>query len=321
MRPREPGERRLGEHHGPVRPPPGRDPPSSQVRRLRLTGRRPCRAAGGAVPAVPDPAGRRPRRGPADRRQGPDRYRLQRAHLRGHRRLRRPHARGNAGSRSSWRRRGCGRPPATTTRTVAGTSTGSPAPTSTRPWSTTTSSPTCWRRGAGGLAGRRGAVCLPYDADHGVHPQCENFTRLQEWDFAGSSNNPLMRQATYFQLYRHQVVKQADLVLAMQWCPESFTGEEKARNLDYYEPRTVRDSSLSAGSQARSVRRGGAPGARPRPPARGGPGGPPRPAREHGQRAARRLAGERRVRRCRGVRRVPPRPVRSPSSRRPCRGA
>jgi trehalose/maltose hydrolase-like predicted phosphorylase len=59
-----------------------------------------------------------------------------------------------------------------------------------------------------------------------------------------------MEQATYVQLYRHQVVKQADLVLAMQWCPESFTSEEKARNLDYYERRTVPDSSLSAGSQA-----------------------------------------------------------------------
>ena len=94
------------------------------------------------------------------------------------------------------------------------------------------------------------AVCLPYDAKRGVHSQCEDFTRLQEWDFAGSTSDPLSQQATYFQLYRHQVVKQADLVLAMQWCPESFTAEEKARNLDYYERRTVRDSSLSAGTQA-----------------------------------------------------------------------
>src|SRR5699024_2309961 len=49
---------------------------------------------------------------------------------------------------------------------------------------------------------------------------------------------------------RKQVVKQADLVLALHWCGEHFTTEEKARNVDYYEPRTVRDSSLSACTQA-----------------------------------------------------------------------
>jgi alpha,alpha-trehalose phosphorylase len=46
------------------------------------------------------------------------------------------------------------------------------------------------------------------------------------------------------------VVKQADLVLAMQLCGDAFTAEQKARNFEYYEPLTVRDSSLSACSQA-----------------------------------------------------------------------
>ena len=46
------------------------------------------------------------------------------------------------------------------------------------------------------------------------------------------------------------MVKQADLVLAMHWCPEAFTAEQKARNVDYYERITVRDSSLSACTQA-----------------------------------------------------------------------
>jgi alpha,alpha-trehalose phosphorylase len=45
-------------------------------------------------------------------------------------------------------------------------------------------------------------------------------------------------------------VKQADLVLAMHWCGDAFTDEEKARNFAYYEERTVRDSSLSACTQA-----------------------------------------------------------------------
>jgi trehalose/maltose hydrolase-like predicted phosphorylase len=46
------------------------------------------------------------------------------------------------------------------------------------------------------------------------------------------------------------VVKQADLVLAMQWQSHAFTPEQKACNVDYYERRTVRDSSLSACTQA-----------------------------------------------------------------------
>jgi trehalose/maltose hydrolase-like predicted phosphorylase len=46
------------------------------------------------------------------------------------------------------------------------------------------------------------------------------------------------------------VIKQADLVLAMHWLPEEFTAEQKARNVDYYERITVRDSSLSACTQA-----------------------------------------------------------------------
>jgi trehalose/maltose hydrolase-like predicted phosphorylase len=95
------------------------------------------------------------------------------------------------------------------------------------------------------------AVYIPYDEALGVHPQCENFTRYDEWDFeAWVGRYPLMMHAPYFQLYRKQVIKQADLVLAMQWRGDAFTDEQKARNLDYYERRTVRDSSLSACTQS-----------------------------------------------------------------------
>ena len=54
----------------------------------------------------------------------------------------------------------------------------------------------------------------------------------------------------YFDLYRKQVVKQADLVLALHLRGDAFTEEQKARNFDYYERLTVRDSSLSACTQA-----------------------------------------------------------------------
>ena len=95
-------------------------------------------------------------------------------------------------------------------------------------------------------------IVIPWDEGLQVHPQCEGFTSHQRWDFAGTGPEqyPLLLHFPYFDLYRKQVVKQADLVLAMHLCPDSFTPEQKRRNFDYYEELTVRDSSLSACTQA-----------------------------------------------------------------------
>ncbi|WP_020391289.1 glycoside hydrolase family 65 protein [Kribbella catacumbae] len=94
-------------------------------------------------------------------------------------------------------------------------------------------------------------VYIPYDEELGVHPQSEGFTGYAVWDFEASRDKyPLLLHAPYFELYRKQVVKQADLTLAMYWCSDEFTAEQKARNVDYYERITVRDSSLSACVQA-----------------------------------------------------------------------
>jgi trehalose/maltose hydrolase-like predicted phosphorylase len=94
------------------------------------------------------------------------------------------------------------------------------------------------------------AVNIPYDAELGVHKQCEGFTTLAEWDFEANTTYPLLLHEAYVRLYPAQVIKQADLVLAMQWQSHAFTPEQKAHNVDYYERRTVRDSSLSACTQA-----------------------------------------------------------------------
>ncbi|MEU2432842.1 glycosyl hydrolase family 65 protein [Streptomyces sp. NPDC007861] len=102
-----------------------------------------------------------------------------------------------------------------------------------------------WRDAAARMA-------VPYNEALGVHEQSAGFTHFQHWDFEGTSPEqyPLLLHFPYFDLYRKQVVKQADLVLAMLTCGEMFTAEEKARNFAYYEPLTVRDSSLSACVQA-----------------------------------------------------------------------
>ncbi|GAA1834248.1 MULTISPECIES: glycoside hydrolase family 65 protein [Pseudonocardia] len=97
-----------------------------------------------------------------------------------------------------------------------------------------------------------GAMFIPFDERLGVHPQSEGFTDHQRWNFeeTPAERYPLLLNYPYFDLYRKQVIKQADLVLAMQIFPEAFTEEQKRRNFAYYEAITVRDSSLSACTQS-----------------------------------------------------------------------
>jgi alpha,alpha-trehalose phosphorylase len=96
------------------------------------------------------------------------------------------------------------------------------------------------------------AMLIPYDESLGVHPQSEGFTEHQVWDFDStpSDHYPLMLHYAYFDLYRSQVIKQADLVMALFFAGDAFTADEKARDFAYYERLTVRDSSLSACIQA-----------------------------------------------------------------------
>jgi alpha,alpha-trehalose phosphorylase len=93
---------------------------------------------------------------------------------------------------------------------------------------------------------------IPYDERLGVHPQAEGFTNHELWDFEHTAPDqyPLLLHFTYFDLYRKQVVKQPDLVMAMLTCAHAFTPEQVERNFEYYERITVRDSSLSATIEA-----------------------------------------------------------------------
>ncbi|HEY6759681.1 MAG TPA: glycosyl hydrolase family 65 protein [Baekduia sp.] len=104
---------------------------------------------------------------------------------------------------------------------------------------------TQWRRAAD-------AMHVPYDGILDVHMQAEGFTHHATWAFddTPADHYPLLLHYPYFDLYRKQVVKQADLVFALYVCGDRFTDEEKARAFTYYEALTVRDSSLSASVQA-----------------------------------------------------------------------
>ncbi|MGH1504959.1 MAG: glycoside hydrolase family 65 protein [Acidimicrobiales bacterium] len=96
------------------------------------------------------------------------------------------------------------------------------------------------------------AMYLPFDDELQIHPQDDNFLELERWDFDGtpSENYPLLLSYHPLVIYRHQVLKQADVVLATFLRHEHFSLEQKRRNFEYYDPITTGDSSLSSCVQA-----------------------------------------------------------------------
>ncbi|HJU98317.1 MAG TPA: HAD-IA family hydrolase, partial [Jiangellaceae bacterium] len=93
---------------------------------------------------------------------------------------------------------------------------------------------------------------IPYDARAGVHLQDDGFLDRKPWDFAGTpaEKYPLLLSHHPLVIYRHQVIKQADVVLATVLLPERFTAEERRRIFEYYDALTTGDSSLSECIQA-----------------------------------------------------------------------
>lgn len=89
---------------------------------------------------------------------------------------------------------------------------------------------------------------LPCDEKAGITPQDDSFLRKKMWDFAGTpaDHYPLLLHYHPMALYRHQVCKQADVLLAYYLFPKDHTKELMERSYGYYEKITTHDSSLSA---------------------------------------------------------------------------
>jgi alpha,alpha-trehalose phosphorylase len=96
------------------------------------------------------------------------------------------------------------------------------------------------------------SMYVPYDEARGMNPQDENFLERERWDLKLTPRDrfPLLLHYHPLVIYRHQVLKQADVVLAMYLLGNEFTTEQKQRNFDYYDPITTGDSSLSACMQS-----------------------------------------------------------------------
>lgn len=101
--------------------------------------------------------------------------------------------------------------------------------------------PETWRRAAD-------AMYLPEDPALGIHLQDDSFLDKPEWDFAATpaDHYPLLLNYHPLVIYRHQVCKQADVILGLFLQSAEFTREQKRRDFDFYEPRTTHDSTLSA---------------------------------------------------------------------------
>jgi alpha,alpha-trehalose phosphorylase len=96
------------------------------------------------------------------------------------------------------------------------------------------------------------AMYIPYDEERGIHPQDDAFLDLEVWDLEGTPPErfPLLLHYHPLVIYRFQVIKQADIVLAMYLLGEEFSAEQKRANFDYYDRLTTGDSSLSASVQS-----------------------------------------------------------------------
>jgi alpha,alpha-trehalose phosphorylase len=92
------------------------------------------------------------------------------------------------------------------------------------------------------------AMAIPFDDFLGVHPQDLHFLEREVWDLANTplTKRPLLLHYHPLVIYRFQVLKQADVVLALFLQGELFTAEQKRADFEYYDPITTGDSTLSA---------------------------------------------------------------------------
>jgi alpha,alpha-trehalose phosphorylase len=98
-----------------------------------------------------------------------------------------------------------------------------------------------------GFARAAETMLVPYDDERGINPQDDSFLDKPLWDFAGTPKDhyPLLLHYHPLHLYRHQVCKQADTVLAHFLLEDDQDEATVARSFEYYEAVTTHDSSLS----------------------------------------------------------------------------
>ena len=92
------------------------------------------------------------------------------------------------------------------------------------------------------------SMYVPYDEKLQIIPQDDSFLDREPWDFRNTPSDryPLLLFYHPLNIYRKQVIKQADVVLAMFLLGNAFSAEAKKRNFEFYDPLTTGNSSLSS---------------------------------------------------------------------------
>ncbi len=90
-------------------------------------------------------------------------------------------------------------------------------------------------------------MAIPYDEVTGINPQDSHFLDREVWDLQNTpaDKHPLLLNYHPLVIYRFQVLKQADVVLALFLQGEHFSLEQKRADFEYYDPITTGDSTLS----------------------------------------------------------------------------
>ena len=90
---------------------------------------------------------------------------------------------------------------------------------------------------------------LAYNEELDIYMQDDNFLYKDPIDLEAIPKEklPLLTHLHPLNLWRYQVIKQADIVLLTFLCSDFFTLEMRRKIFDFYEPKTIHDSSLSAG--------------------------------------------------------------------------
>lgn len=97
-----------------------------------------------------------------------------------------------------------------------------------------------WQKAAEGMK-------LPYDHQKQLIKQDDTFFEKAKWPFEETpkENYPLLLHYHPMIIYKHQVCKQADALLAEMLFPQDYSVEQIKRDYQFYEGVTTHDSSLS----------------------------------------------------------------------------
>ena len=99
-----------------------------------------------------------------------------------------------------------------------------------------------WRRKAARMR-------IPYDAERGLYEQHDGYFDLPEVDVKNfpESQIPVYKHWPYLKIFRYNMIKQPDVLLLPLFFSGDYSLESKRINYEYYEARTIHESSLSPG--------------------------------------------------------------------------